>query len=219
VTEIKRGRLKVGFTVSMLKSRLRANIVLFQPQIHWNTGNVGRTCLGFGAQLHIIRPCGFSLDAKEVKRAGLDYWDAVAPIVHDNWEKFLEVRPHLGKAYYFTKFGTRSLLDVRLQFEEKIETNNQQLISQVCLVFGSETTGLRSILPSLPQNALLNIPMQDSIRSLNLCMSHHLYLNSPPLYLSISFFKELLTVCILLANTVSIALWEALRQFSAPAAK
>ena len=64
------------------------HVVLVEPEIHWNTGNVGRTCLAAGAQLHLVEPLGFSLDAKEVRRAGLDYWPHVRPCVWADWDIF-----------------------------------------------------------------------------------------------------------------------------------
>ena len=66
-------------------------VVLVEPEIAWNTGNAGRSCLAFGAQLHLVGPLGFSLDEKRVRRAGLDYWTHVDPVVHNDWEHF---EPH-----------------------------------------------------------------------------------------------------------------------------
>lgn len=71
-----------------MKSFTRTAVVLVQPLIHWNTGSIGRTCLGFDAELHLIRPLGFSVDSTHVKRAGLDYWSEVNLHVHDSWTDF-----------------------------------------------------------------------------------------------------------------------------------
>ncbi|HPS80119.1 MAG TPA: TrmH family RNA methyltransferase, partial [Thermoanaerobaculaceae bacterium] len=76
-------------------------VVLVHPEIAWNTGNVGRTCVAVGAQLHLVRPTGFSLDAASVRRAGLDYWEHVNPVVWSAWDEF---EPHLwelGEPFLF----------------------------------------------------------------------------------------------------------------------
>src|SRR5208282_2524488 len=69
------------------------HVVLIEPEIPWNTGNIGRTCLGAGAELHLVGRLGFHLDNKQVQRAGLDYWDKVVLHRHETWEKFLESLP------------------------------------------------------------------------------------------------------------------------------
>ena len=69
--------------------QLERHVVLVEPEIHWNTGNIGRTCLATDAELHLIRPLGFSLESREVKRAGLDYWENVRLTVWDNFDDFL----------------------------------------------------------------------------------------------------------------------------------
>ena len=74
------------------------NVVLVEPEIHWNTGNVGRTCLAAGAQLHLVEPLGFSLDDKEVRRAGLDYWPRVDPRLWPSWSALDEALPSLGES-------------------------------------------------------------------------------------------------------------------------
>ena len=78
------------------------HVVLVEPEIHWNTGNAGRTCLAAGAQLHLVGPLGFSLDDKEVRRAGLDYWPRVAPRVWPDWAAFERALPSLGTPFLFT---------------------------------------------------------------------------------------------------------------------
>ena len=69
-------------------SNIERHMVLVAPDVHWNTGNIGRTCLGAGAELHLIRPLGFSLDSRQVKRAGLDYWPLVKPTVWESFDQF-----------------------------------------------------------------------------------------------------------------------------------
>ena len=74
---------------------MATHVVLVHPEIHWNTGNAGRTCLATGANLHLIRPLGFSLTEREVKRAGLDYWEHVAPRLWPSWNAFENELPNL----------------------------------------------------------------------------------------------------------------------------
>src|SRR5438445_9974211 len=82
------------------------HIVLCAPEIHWNTGNAGRTCLAVGAQLHLVEPLGFSLGAAEVRRAGLDYWPRVAPRVWPDWDALERALPALGAPFFFSARGT-----------------------------------------------------------------------------------------------------------------
>src|SRR3954465_15233419 len=107
------------------------HVVLVHPEIHWNTGNAGRTCLAAGATLHLVRPLGFSLDDREVKRAGLDYWEHVDLRVWDNWEAIEAELPTLGQPYFFSTKGARLIWDAPLG-EPK----------DIVLVFGRETGGL-----------------------------------------------------------------------------
>jgi tRNA (cytidine/uridine-2'-O-)-methyltransferase len=82
-------------------SKLKLNIILFQPKIHVNTGAIGRSCVGFGAKLHLIGPLGFSLEEKKVKRAGLDYWPLVELQTYTSWNEFLPFLKNLGPSYFF----------------------------------------------------------------------------------------------------------------------
>src|SRR5262245_11188675 len=81
---------------------MNLNVVLVEPEIHWNTGNIGRTCLAVGAQLHLVRPLGFELDAREVRRAGLDYWPRVQPRLWPSWTALEAALPELGAPWLFT---------------------------------------------------------------------------------------------------------------------
>lgn len=112
------------------------HIVFVHPQIHWNTGNIGRTCLGLGASLHLIGPLGFSLDEKQIRRAGLDYWHHVDVSVYENWEEFANGRMQEigGTRFFFTKFGAECATTVQWPKEGKI-----------VLVFGSEVDGFDGI--------------------------------------------------------------------------
>jgi len=89
------------------------HVVLVEAEIHWNTGNVGRTCLAAGAQLHLVEPLGFSLDEREVRRAGLDYWPRVKPVVWPAWDALERELPALGEPYFFSPDAPRGLWDVR----------------------------------------------------------------------------------------------------------
>ena len=92
------------------------NIVLFQPEIPANTGNIARTCVGTNTRLHLIRPLGFSIDDKHVKRAGLDYWEHLDLVVWDSFDEFLEATN--DKHYYLiTKFGTKNYCDFDFQIQ------------------------------------------------------------------------------------------------------
>src|SRR5215471_18965568 len=110
---------------------LGIHVVLVHPEIHWNTGNAGRTCLAAGATLHLIEPLGFSLDERQVKRAGLDYWEHVAPRVWPDWDAFEKELPSFGELFFFSTKAKRSFWDAPLGASR-----------DVVLIFGSETAGL-----------------------------------------------------------------------------
>jgi tRNA (cytidine/uridine-2'-O-)-methyltransferase len=132
------------------------HVVLVEPEIHWNTGNAGRTCLAAGARLHLVEPLGFSLDDREVRRAGLDYWPRVQPRLWPSWESLEERLPELGDPWFFSTEGGRDLWSVR--FPER-----------VALLFGRESAGLPLGVRKRYRERLLAIPMHDpGLRSLNL---------------------------------------------------
>lgn len=135
------------------------HVVLVEPEIHWNTGNAGRTCLAAGAQLHLVKPLGFSLDDKNVRRAGLDYWPRVQPRVWEGWAQFEAELPSLGTPYFFTARGRRPFQDVRYA-------------RPAVLVFGRESVGLAPAVLDRHAEATVAIPMRDpDVRSLNLSTS------------------------------------------------
>jgi tRNA (cytidine/uridine-2'-O-)-methyltransferase len=137
------------------------HVVLVHPEIHWNTGNAGRTCLAAGATLHLIEPLGFSLDEREVKRAGLDYWEHVDLRVWPNWETFERELPALGEPYFFSTKATRLLWDVPLGAARDI-----------VLIFGRETGGLPPELHARYRDRFLTMPiLSPHVRSLNLSTS------------------------------------------------
>ena len=135
---------------------LERHVVLVAPEVHWNTGNIGRTCLGTGAWLHLIKPLGFSLAAREVKRAGLDYWPRVKLKVWDDFKAFqTAMAPGPGEMAFFSKTGRRSVF-------------NMPGTRRLFLVFGSETRGLPPSLMDRHVGDLFRIPITTDIRSLNL---------------------------------------------------
>src|SRR5690348_11707772 len=143
------------------KPRLGIHVVLVHPEIHWNTGNAGRTCLAVGATLHLIEPLGFSLDEREVRRAGLDYWEHVDVRVWPSWEEFEATLDTLGDAFFFSKEAEGSYWDAPLGAAE-----------DVVLVFGRETVGLPPEIRERYRDRLYSIPMQsEHVRSLNLSTS------------------------------------------------
>ena len=137
------------------------HIVLVHPEIHWNTGNAGRTCLAAGASLHLVEPLGFSLDDARVKRAGLDYWQHVDLRVWPGWNAFDEALPSLVEPYFFSTKATRSFWDAPLG-----ATDN------VALIFGRETGGLPDDVQEKYKDRFVGMPMHSPhIRSLNLSTS------------------------------------------------
>ncbi|SIR05366.1 tRNA (cytidine/uridine-2'-O-)-methyltransferase [Peribacillus simplex] len=133
------------------------HVVLYQPQIPANTGNIARTCAGTDTSLHLIRPLGFSTDDKQLKRAGLDYWENVKIHYYDSLEEFYE-RNAGGEFYYLTKFGE--------QPHSSFDYSDQD--SEIYFIFGRETTGLPKELIQENMDRCLRIPMTDKVRSLNL---------------------------------------------------
>lgn len=133
------------------------SIVLHQPEIPWNTGAAGRTALALGAELILIEPLGFSLDNKEVRRSGLDYWEHVSLSVYANWETFLQERRPRPEELVF--FSTRA---GRLYYEADY--------GEGCyLIFGSETRGLPAHLHEEYAERFVTLPQCSThIRSLNL---------------------------------------------------
>ena len=135
----------------------RLHVVLFQPEIPPNTGAVGRTCVAVAAKLWLVRPLGFRVDEKTLRRAGLDYWEHLEWEVVDDW-KALATRLPVERAWYFTKKAAHSYLDVEYQLGD-------------ILVFGSETAGLPPSLLDTHAARTLRIPTRPQVRSLNLSNS------------------------------------------------
>jgi tRNA (cytidine/uridine-2'-O-)-methyltransferase len=132
------------------------HVVLVAPEIHWNTGNIGRTCLAVGATLHLVRPLGFSLESREVKRAGLDYWPNVRLRVWDTFAEFeQQLVPAAGEVAILTKLGRQSFRCIPAG-------------PRLFLVFGSETQGLPAPIRQRFDRFSYHIPINAAARSLNL---------------------------------------------------
>ena len=146
------------------------NIVLLEPEMPANTGNIGRTCVATGSRLHLIEPLGFKINEKMVRRAGLDYWDSLDVTVYDCYEDFLERNPEARKRIYMATTKAPNVY-TEVSYEPG-----------AYLMFGKESAGIPEELLERHRETAVRIPMLDEIRSLNL------------------------------ANSVSIVLYEALRQ-------
>ncbi|WP_312432088.1 tRNA (uridine(34)/cytosine(34)/5-carboxymethylaminomethyluridine(34)-2'-O)-methyltransferase TrmL [Lacrimispora sp.] len=144
------------------------NIVLLEPEMPANTGNIGRTCVATGTKLHLIEPLGFKLNDKLIKRAGLDYWDKLDVTVYSDYQDFLNRNPG-AKIYMATTKGLHVYSDVEYE-------------PDCFLMFGKESAGIPEEILLENQEQCVRIPMWGDIRSLNL------------------------------SNSVSVVLYEALRQ-------
>ena len=137
------------------------HVVLVYPEIHWNTGNAGRTCLAAGATLHLIEPLGFSLAERNLKRAGLDYWQHVDLKVWPNWHTFEEQLPTLGDPFFFSARATQLLWDASFATDHGI-----------VLIFGGESEGLPDEFHERYREGMFRIPtLSSEVRSLNLSTS------------------------------------------------
>lgn len=138
---------------------MKNHIVLFEPLMPANTGNISRTCAGTNSALHLIEPLGFSTDDKMLKRAGLDYWDHVEIYYHESLSAFMS---YLGdrRLYLISKFAPRVYTQADLA---------DPTIEEQFFIFGKETTGLPEDFMLVHKDQCLRIPMNDQhIRSLNL---------------------------------------------------
>lgn len=133
------------------------NIVLHEPEIPANTGNIGRTCCATGTRLHLIEPMGFKINEKSVKRAGLDYWDKLDVVIYDSYDDFVEKNPN-AKIYYATTKAPQSYDEV--SYEE-----------DCYIMFGKESAGIPESILVNNEETCVRIPMNPDIRSLNLSNS------------------------------------------------
>ena len=140
---------------------MKINIVLVEPEIPQNTGNIARTCAATGSKLHLVHPLGFNITEKEVKRAGLDYWDKVEIEEHESFEKFLEkYNPTTTNMYFLTTKGKKVYSDI-----------DYSKMDEVFILFGKETKGLPEDILLKYFNNAVRIPMRETLRSLNLSNS------------------------------------------------
>src|SRR5215475_1489292 len=144
-----------------MKYQPRLHIVLHQPEIPYNTGSVGRTCVAAGAKLWLVRPLGFRIDDYYLRRAGLDYWEHLEWEVADDWPALvarLAVEAPGRQFWFFTKTATRQYTEIQFQRGD-------------VLVFGSESNGLPPSLLEANRDRALRIPIREQVRSLNLSNS------------------------------------------------
>lgn len=132
------------------------NIVLYEPEIPQNTGNIMRTCAGTGAHLHLIKPLGFSMEEGRLRRSGVNYLEHCHYTIYENFESFQEQNP--GTYYYLTRYGTKP----HTSFDYSDTKEN------IYLVFGKESTGIPKELLEHDIEHCMRIPINDHIRALNL---------------------------------------------------
>lgn len=130
------------------------NVVLFEPEIPQNTGNIGRTCVAVGAKLWLVEPLGFELTEKRLRRAGLDYWQHLDLEIVDDWEQLLQRLPNLSP-WVFTKHASQSYVDATYGIGDT-------------LIFGNESSGLPAHIHDSWNERCVRVPMRDEVRSLNL---------------------------------------------------
>ncbi len=132
------------------------NVVLYEPEIPQNTGNIMRTCVGTGAKLHLIKPLGFSLDEKSIKRSGANYIDKLEYKVYENYEDFKKQNP--GTYYFFTRYGKKP--------HSSFDYSNKK--ENIYLIFGKESSGIDKKILKDNLDHCMRLPMTEDLRSLNL---------------------------------------------------
>ena len=150
---------------------MKINVVLYHPEIPQNTGNIMRSCVGFNAKLHLIKPLGFKLDEDKIRRSALDYYQYINYEVYENFSDFKE--KNKGKYYFLTRYGHKS--PSTINFKETDE--------DIYLIFGAESTGIAYDILKDNLDDCYRIPTTDKIRSLNLsnCAAIMLFLASEQL--------------------------------------
>ena len=140
---------------------MKLNIVMCEPEIPQNTGNIARTCAATEGKLHLIKPLGFELSDKYLKRAGLDYWDKLEIEEHENLDEFLKkYSPEKNNMFFITTKGQKTYADI-----------NYKTMDEVFIMFGKETKGLPENLLKKYLDRAIRIPMKEHLRSLNLSNS------------------------------------------------
>ena len=135
------------------------NIVLYEPEIPGNTGNIMRTCVATGSKLHLIEPLGFSLDESKVKRSGVNYLDKLEYTTYKNWDDFKS--KNKGIYYYFTRYGHKP--------HSSFDYSN--IDDEIYLIFGKESTGIPKEILREDLDHCMRIPMSENVRALNLSNS------------------------------------------------
>lgn len=140
---------------------MKINIVMVEPEIPQNTGNIARTCAAIGSKLHLVKPLGFEITDKYLKRAGLDYWDKLEIEEHESLQEFLDkYKPEENNMFYASTKATHCYSDV-----------NYSQLDEIFILFGKETKGLpEDLLQKYIENTI-RIPMRPTLRSLNLSNS------------------------------------------------
>ena len=145
---------------------MKIHIVMVEPEIPQNTGNIARTCAATGAKLHLVHPLGFDISEKAVKRAGLDYWDKVEIEEHNSLKEFLEKhKPEENNMFFVTTKGKHTYCEP-----------NYKEMEEIYLLFGKETKGLPEDLLQKYIDKTIRIPMRKTLRSLNLSNSVNIVL-------------------------------------------
>ena len=140
---------------------MKLNVVLVEPEIPQNTGNIARTCAATGAKLHLVHPLGFSISERAVRRAGLDYWDKLDIEEHESFKNFLEkYKPEENQMFFVTTKGKHVYSDP-----------NYKKMDDVFVLFGKETKGLPEDILLKYIDKTIRIPMRPTLRSLNLSNS------------------------------------------------
>lgn len=135
----------------------KLNIVLFEPEIPENTGNIARTCVGFNATLHLIRPYGFFLYNKKFIRSGLDYWKDVQLVEHNCFDDFINSIDPNADLYFITRYGKKTTGEIKFNYDK-----------QTYLIFGKESTGIDKDILKKNISRTYRIPTSANVRSLNL---------------------------------------------------
>ena len=151
---------------------MKINIVMVEPEIPQNTGNIARTCAATGAKLHLVKPLGFSIDDKHLKRAGLDYWDKLDIEIHESLQDFLNKYAYVGGAPLGDpKKVKNNIFLASTKSQQTYADIDYTQYDEIFILFGKETKGLPEDLIENNMKQAIRIPMKEGLRSLNLSNS------------------------------------------------
>ncbi|MGL4948016.1 MAG: tRNA (cytidine(34)-2'-O)-methyltransferase [Mycoplasma sp.] len=136
---------------------MKINVILFEPEIPENTGNIARSCVGFGATLHLIRPYGFILNSSKLKRSGVNYWENLNYHEYDSFDQFLEMNNNPERIIIYSRYGKQNPSNIKLEKDQ-----------EVFIMFGKESSGVPNEILEKYLNYLVRVPTTPLIRSLNL---------------------------------------------------